>query len=54
MTALVTPGNWDRAGGNDLIARDGAGVMWLYPGLSAVTFGARTKIGAGWTGYTIA
>jgi serine protease len=25
MTALVNPGNWDRAAGNDLLARDAAG-----------------------------
>ena len=54
MTALVTPGNWDRAGGNDLLARDGTGTIWLYPGNNAGSFGARRQIGTGFNGYTIA
>jgi len=35
MTALVSPGNWDRACGNDLLTRDAAGRLWLYPGDNA-------------------
>jgi hypothetical protein len=52
MTALVTPGNWDRAGGNDLLARDAQGRLWLYPGNNAGSFGARRLIGAGWQAMT--
>lgn len=48
MTALVTPGNWDRATGNDLLARDTAGRLWFYPGNNAGGFGARRQIGTGW------
>ena len=48
MTALVTVGNWDRAAGNDLIARDGSGALWLYPGNNAGGFGAPRQIGNGW------
>jgi hypothetical protein len=48
MTALVTPGNWDRAGGNDLLARDAAGALWLYPGDNAGGFGSRRAVGSGW------
>jgi hypothetical protein len=53
MTALVTPGNWDRSGGNDTLARDSAGGLWLYPGNNAGALTQRTRIGAGWNGYTI-
>jgi hypothetical protein len=52
MTALVTPGNWDRASGNDLLARDAAGVLWLYAGDNAGGLAAPRSIGAGWTGMT--
>jgi len=55
MSALVTPGNWNRAAGNDLIARDGAGTLWLY---RATAPGDSTPPGSssvsGWNGYTIA
>jgi len=48
MTALVTPGNWDRTAGNDLLARDTAGALWLYPGNNAAGLLVRRQIGAGW------
>jgi N-acetylmuramoyl-L-alanine amidase/Fibronectin type III domain/FG-GAP-like repeat len=48
MTALVTPGNWDRAVGNDVLARDAAGILWFYPGNNASGFLPRRQIGAGW------
>ena len=54
MTALVTPGNWNGALRNDLLARDGAGTLWLYPGANAGTFGARVRIGTRFNGYIIA
>ncbi|WP_052397346.1 FG-GAP repeat domain-containing protein [Streptomyces sp. NRRL F-5123] len=41
-------------GAADLVARDSAGTLWLYPGTastSAPFFGGRTKIGDGWSGY---
>ncbi|MFC8710538.1 N-acetylmuramoyl-L-alanine amidase [Streptomyces sp. NPDC057197] len=40
----------------DLVARDGSGVLWLYPGTGDVNapFGARIRIGTGWTAYTLA
>ena len=53
MTALVTPGNWDRAAGNDLLARDAAGHLLLFPGDNAGGFGKPRQIGWGWNGYTI-
>ena len=52
MTALVTPGNWDRAGGNDLLARDAAGALWLYAGDNAGGLAAARSIGSGWNGMT--
>jgi len=52
MTALVTPGNWDRTAGNDVLARDAGGVLWLYPGNNASDFGSRQQIGSGWAGMT--
>jgi len=54
MTALVTPGNWDHANGNDLIARDSAGKLLLYKGSIYGWFISRQSIGTGWQGYTIA
>ena len=48
MTALVTPGNLDHARGNDLLARDTAGRLWLYPGNNAGRFGRRRQVGHGW------
>ncbi|MFI1717900.1 FG-GAP repeat domain-containing protein [Streptomyces litmocidini] len=34
-----------------LVARDTAGVLWLYLGKGDGTFAARTKIGGGWNAY---
>ncbi|MFI0926326.1 FG-GAP repeat domain-containing protein [Streptomyces sp. NPDC021012] len=44
----------DLAGGpaGDLLARDKAGVLWLYLGKGDGTFAARTKVGAGWGAFT--
>ncbi|MFF3602846.1 FG-GAP repeat domain-containing protein [Streptomyces sp. NPDC002463] len=43
----------DIAGGRagDLVARDTAGVLWLYLGKGDGTFAARTRIGGGWDRY---
>ncbi|MBD0707846.1 MULTISPECIES: FG-GAP repeat domain-containing protein [unclassified Streptomyces] len=37
----------------DLLARDTAGVLWLYPGTgkAAAPFGKRVRVGGGWAGY---
>jgi FG-GAP-like repeat/WD40-like Beta Propeller Repeat len=51
MTALVTPGNWDRAAGNDVLARDAAGALWLHPGNNGGGLGLRRQIGSGWGGF---
>lgn len=34
----------------DVIARDSAGVLWLYPGTSSATLGTRVQLGAGFSG----
>ncbi len=52
MTALVTPGNWDRTAGNDVLARDAAGLLWLFPGNNASGWLAKRQIGSGWNGMT--
>ncbi|MFE0649270.1 FG-GAP repeat domain-containing protein [Streptomyces sp. NPDC059534] len=36
----------------DLVARDTAGVLWLYPSTGGATFGARVRLGGGWGGFT--
>ncbi|WP_434316135.1 N,N-dimethylformamidase beta subunit family domain-containing protein [Leifsonia sp. P73] len=48
MTAIVSPGDFDGDGHNDVLARDAAGALWLYPGDGAGGWGARRLVGAGW------
>jgi hypothetical protein len=52
MTALIAPGNWNSQLGNDLLARDSAGRLWLYPGDRSSGFGAPRLISSGWQGMT--
>ncbi|MFJ6934787.1 FG-GAP repeat domain-containing protein [Streptomyces sp. NPDC101132] len=35
----------------DLLARDAAGVLWVYPGKGDGSFASRVRIGSGWGGY---
>ncbi|MEV8311333.1 VCBS repeat-containing protein [Streptomyces flavidovirens] len=35
-------------GRNDLVARDGSGVLWLYRGNGKGGFEVRTRVGSGW------
>ncbi len=47
-------GDLDRDGYVDLLARDKAGVLWLYKGTGSFTgarFKARVKVGGGWGAY---
>ncbi|QES12405.1 hypothetical protein DEJ45_08330 [Streptomyces venezuelae] len=47
-------GDLDRDGHMDLLARDKAGVQWLYKGSGSFTsarFRTRVRVGAGWGGY---
>ncbi|WP_019887870.1 FG-GAP-like repeat-containing protein [Streptomyces purpureus] len=49
---LVAPGDFSGDGKADLIARDTAGVLWLYKGDGASGYSPRTQIGTGWQIYT--
>ncbi|MFF9016211.1 FG-GAP repeat domain-containing protein [Streptomyces sp. NPDC014870] len=48
---LTATGNIAGAAPGDLVARDKAGVLWLYTGRGDGTFTPRTRIGSGWGGY---
>jgi hypothetical protein len=50
LTRTVT-GEFTRDAHTDLIGVDAAGELWLHPGTAARTFGPRTQIGTGWSGY---
>ncbi|MFF9146861.1 FG-GAP repeat domain-containing protein [Streptomyces sp. NPDC014861] len=45
---LTATGNLAGGPAGDLVARDRAGVLWLYLGKGDGTFAPRTKVGAGW------
>ncbi|MFJ7956100.1 hypothetical protein ACIQ62_07400 [Streptomyces sp. NPDC096319] len=49
---LTATGNIAGGPAGDLLARDKAGVLWLYLGLGNGTFGPRIKVGSGWNAYT--
>ncbi|GIE25255.1 hypothetical protein Ahu01nite_083570 [Winogradskya humida] len=48
--------DWDRDGSQDIVARDGSGLVWLYPGQSkrGYSSAARVQIGNGWSPFTFA
>lgn len=48
---LTAVGNVAGGPAGDLLARDKAGVLWLYTGKGDGTFSAPTRIGAGWGPY---
>jgi sugar lactone lactonase YvrE len=52
---LVGAGDLTGDGRADLLARDSAGVLWLYRGTGsqATPFVSRTRIGAGWGVYNV-
>ncbi|MFD9379382.1 FG-GAP-like repeat-containing protein [Streptomyces sp. NPDC059999] len=56
MSSLVTPGDLNSDGINDLVAKDESGNLFVYPGSGAIngtnTLGARTQIGTGWKSMT--
>ncbi|MFJ4339409.1 FG-GAP repeat domain-containing protein [Streptomyces sp. NPDC088915] len=49
---ITATGNIGGAAAGDLVARDKAGVLWLYLGNGDGTFAARKRIGGGWNAYT--
>ncbi|MFF6888832.1 FG-GAP-like repeat-containing protein [Streptomyces sp. NPDC012421] len=48
---LTATGNLAGGPAGDLVARDRAGVLWLYLGKGDGTFAARTRISGGWNTY---
>ena len=52
MTAILSPGDFDGDGHNDILARDASGALWLYPGNGALGWGARRLVGSGWNRMT--
>ncbi|MGW6569844.1 FG-GAP repeat domain-containing protein [Streptomyces sp. NPDC054975] len=55
LPTFVSSGDVDFDGVTDLVARDSAGVLWLYPGTGSTSpaFKPRTKIGTGWNTYRL-
>jgi hypothetical protein len=49
---ITATGNIAGGAAGDLVARDNAGVLWLYLGKGDGTFTSRIKVGAGWQGYS--
>ncbi|MGW0117557.1 FG-GAP repeat domain-containing protein [Streptomyces sp. NPDC003327] len=49
---IAGAGNLAGGPAGDLVARDAAGVLWLYLGKGDGTFAPRVKIGAGWDRYS--
>ncbi|TXS48225.1 FG-GAP repeat domain-containing protein [Streptomyces sp. t39] len=49
---ITATGDIGGAAAGDLVARDRAGVLWLYLGRGDGTFAARKRIGGGWQAYT--
>ncbi|MCB5164696.1 FG-GAP-like repeat-containing protein [Streptomyces bambusae] len=49
--ALVAPGDFSGDGRPDLLARDRAGVLWLFRGTGAGGFAPRARAGSGWNIY---
>ncbi|WP_412541593.1 VCBS repeat-containing protein [Longispora sp. K20-0274] len=48
----INVGDINRDGKLDLVARDGSGNLWAYPGDGALGFGNRWLIGTGWNGMS--
>ncbi|MFJ4905637.1 VCBS repeat-containing protein [Streptomyces sp. NPDC093249] len=48
---LIAPGNIGGADAGDLLARDKAGVLWLYLGKGDGRYAPRVRVGAGWGQY---
>ncbi|MFG3038850.1 FG-GAP repeat domain-containing protein [Streptomyces sp. NPDC048330] len=49
---LTATGNIAGAPAGDLLARDKAGVLWMYLGKGDGTFANRVRVGAGWNAFT--
>lgn len=51
ITDTVTPGDFNKDGKNDLLARSGD-ILYFYPGDGAGSFGARKQVSTGWSTMT--
>ncbi|MET9516854.1 VCBS repeat-containing protein [Streptomyces sp. NPDC002994] len=49
---LTATGNITGTSAGDLVARDKAGVLWLYEGKGDGTYAPRTRIGGGWGAFS--
>ncbi|MFI8511782.1 FG-GAP repeat domain-containing protein [Streptomyces sp. NPDC085460] len=49
---VVSAGNTGGAGPDDILARDGAGVLWHYLGTGNAGLTQRYRVGSGWNAYT--
>ena len=52
MTSIIVPGDFDGDGNADVLARDAAGLLWLYPGNGTGGWKAPEQVGSGWNGMT--
>lgn len=52
ITPAIQKGDFNRDGKTDVLAKDAAGYLWLYPGNGRASFSNRVKVGTGWTGMT--
>ncbi|MFE5592692.1 FG-GAP repeat domain-containing protein [Streptomyces sp. NPDC056549] len=49
---ITAVGNIAGTSAGDLVARDTAGVLWLYQGNGTGGFGTRVRVGSGWGGFS--
>ncbi|MFI1469853.1 trypsin-like serine protease [Streptomyces wuyuanensis] len=53
MNAIVTTGDVNSDGHADVMTRDTAGKLWLYPGKGNGGFNTRVAFGSGWQAYNL-
>ena len=53
MKQFIAAGDLNSDRRADIVSVDTAGVLWLYPGRGSFLLGARTKLGSGWSSYSI-
>ncbi len=51
MTSIVPVNDFNGDGYGDVVARDGSGTLWLYPG-NGTGFNTRVQLATGWGGMT--
>lgn len=53
MKQFIAAGDLNSDRRADIVAVDSSGVLWLYPGKGSFAFGARSRLGTGWSSYAI-